>query len=387
MNQYHLVNEKKSILMLHGGTDMYGSGKIFLITASLLQKNNHNVHVVLSEESSLSKELRLAGVAVSIVRLGILRKKYFSIPGLLNRIGVLASARKKLIEIVKKERIDIVYSNTAVVLVGGFVARNCGVKHVWHIHEITKNALVFNVVGRLFNWNTDKVIAVSNEVKKHWSKKTKGDKIVTIYNGLDYDIFLNATTSLKEELGIKDNQVTVGMIGRVNAWKGHRYFVEIAALLSKKYPNVRFVMVGDAYPGEEYLQDELKDAVRKSGLEDAVHYLGFRSDVPHVLKGLDIFVLPSILPDPLPTVVLEAMACGRPVVATQHGGALEMVDDQITGILIPWDNPHIAAERFEILISDAIMRKEMGEAGRERVLELFSKNRYEANILNAVQSV
>jgi glycosyltransferase involved in cell wall biosynthesis len=147
---------------------------------------------------------------------------------------------------------------------------------------------------------------------------------------------------------------------------------------------VRFVLAGDASPGYEYLQEELNQIIKKENLGDAVFDLGFRSDIPNILRGLDIFVSPSTSPDPLQTVVLEAMASGRPVIATNHGGALEMVEDFKTGILVPWNDSQIAAECMSYLIHDHAIRKEMGRAGERRVLDLFSKNQYDDSLLKTV---
>jgi glycosyltransferase involved in cell wall biosynthesis len=94
---------------------------------------------------------------------------------------------------------------------------------------------------------------------------------------------------------------------------------------------------------------------------------------------LDIFILPSILPDPFPTVILEAMASGKPVVATAHGGAKEMILEGETGLLIPWDNPGSAAEAISDLVNNKKIREKMGEKGRSRVLDKFSPEAYRKN--------
>jgi glycosyltransferase involved in cell wall biosynthesis len=381
-------NQPKSILMLHGSSDIYGASKIFLITATLLQEENYKIFTVLSEEGPLADQLRAADINVIICRLGILRRKYFSVKGMINRFSVLRKARKNLIKIVKQHQIDIVYSNTAGVLIGAFVAKSCKIKHIWHLHEIIERPAIFSkLIGSLINKYSDKVIVVSNEVKKHWAKHIHADKMVTIHNGMDYTAFTSAISSIRDETNVREDEVLIGMIGRVNQWKGQKYFLQIASLLAKQFPNVRFLLAGDAYPGYEYLHQELHDIIKKENLSSKVTDLGFRTDVPNILKGLDIFILPSILPDPLPTIVLESMACGRPVVATAHGGALEMVDAPNTGVLIPWNDAELAVKKFASLINDVITRENMGKAGKERVLNLFTKKQYETNILFTINSI
>src|SRR5690606_38430326 len=114
-------------LMLHSSSDMYGASKIFLIMVLLLRDAGHEVYVVLSEEGELAQEIRKEGVEVHIVRLGILRRKYFNPKGLINRIKVIKDARVSLVELAKQREITHVYSNTTAVLVGAWVARELGI--------------------------------------------------------------------------------------------------------------------------------------------------------------------------------------------------------------------------------------------------------------------
>jgi len=383
----NMADKPKNILMLHSSSDIYGASKIFFITATILQQENYNVFTILSEEGPLADQLRAANINVIICRLGILRRKYFNVKGMLNRLQALIKARKKIIKIVEQNNIDILYSNTAGVLIGAFVAKKCKIKHIWHIHEIIERPALFSkLVGKLINKYSDKVIVVSNEVKKHWSKHISGNKLVTIHNGMDYTPFTTATSSIKEEINVKEGEVLIGMIGRVNHWKGQKFFLQMASLLARQFPNVRFLLAGDPYPGYEHLHTEMHEIIKNENLGEKVVDLGFRTDVPNILKGLDIFILPSILPDPLPTVVLESMACGRPVIATKHGGALEMVDDQHTGILIPWDDAETAVKNFSFLINDVAAREKMGNAGMDRVQKMFSKEQYKTSILNIIHN-
>lgn len=381
-----MKNQNLNILMLHSSSDVYGASKIFLITASLLKKNNYNVTVVLSDDGPLIQQLRDLQIEVIILKLGILRRKYFNINGLINRYSAFSTAKKKLVEIINQKKIGIVYSNTAGVLVGAFAAKKCNVKHIWHIHEIIEKPALFSlIIGTVINNYSDKVMVVSEEVKKHWCKHIGVNKILTIHNGLDYSEYSIGKSSIREELNIQPNEILIGMVGRVNAWKGQKYFLELATGLAKQFNNIKFLMAGDAYPGYEYLQDELKEIIINSGLQHTVLNLGFRTDIPNILKGLDIFILPSILPDPLPTVVLEAMASHKPVVATEHGGALEMVDNMNTGILIPWNNAETAIKRFSYLIADSQAREKMGNNANKRVHQFFSKELYEKSILDVLK--
>ena len=374
--------------MLHSSSDMYGASKIFLITVLLLRDAGHEVYVVLSEEGSLAEAIRKEGVEVRIIRLGILRRKYFSPSGLLNRVKVIRNAHAELVKLVREKKITHLYSNTTAVLVGAWVARDLEIFHTWHIHEIiAKPKWLAWILGKLVGKYADQVIVVSQAVKDFWSGIIPDKELTVVYNGIDYSSYINAKPSLRKELSIPEDHLLIGMIGRISHWKGQGYFLDIAKKLTQAHPNLCFVIAGDAFPGSEHLVTEMQQKIRALGLEKPVYTLGFRTDVPEILASLDIFVLPSILPDPLPTVILEAMASGKPVVATAHGGAREMVKNTETGYLIPWDDASKAAEIILPLIQKEELRLDMGSKGRERVLEHFSLEAFRKNMLKCFSRV
>lgn len=366
--------------MLHGSSDLYGASKIFLESVRSLKHEGFGVVVVLSEDGPLVKELQSLGTIIHIHKLGILRRKYFSPTGLINRIKTILKAKSFLEELMTKYPISHVYSNTSAVLVGAFLVRKIGVKHVWHLHEILLSPSWFVwMMGKIINRNSDKVVVVSQAVWDNWKRQIDESKLVLVYNGINYQPYLKNKADFRAENAGLENKVLLGMIGRVNHWKGQGYFLDIANILVKHHDNVHFILVGDAFPGTEYLVHEMNQKIENLDLKSYVSYLGFRNDIPEILRAVDIFVLPSILPDPFPTVILEAMASGKPVIATAHGGAKEMILAGETGILIPWDNSELAAEAISGLITNKELREKMGEKGQTRVLEKFSPEVYQKN--------
>jgi glycosyltransferase involved in cell wall biosynthesis len=379
------MESKGKILLLHSSSDLYGASKILINTALALKNVGYLVDIVLSEFGPLVSELHSLELNVKVIKLGILRRKYFNVSGMINRLQTVYSAQGMLSEIVKKEKYDIVYSNTTAVLVGFLVARKMKIKHVWHVHEIIEKPVLFSrFIGFLLS-KSDLVIVVSEEVRRHWEKMVeKGSETINvIYNGLNYSEYLKDVSTLRPELRIDEKKVLVGMIGRVNHWKGQSYFLDIAYNLLKKSNKYHFIMAGDAFPGYEYLYSELEDKRHKLGISSELDFLGFRNDIPNILSGLDIFVLPSTLPDPLPTVVLESMAASKPVVATKHGGALEMVVNEETGVFIPWDDAETAANIIHDLVQSNNWKR-YGVHGRERALGEFSLMAFENKLVSAL---
>lgn len=372
-----------NILILGASSDLYGGSKILSIVAKILAEDNHKPIVVISEQGELIEELNKLGVEVRVIRLGILRRKYLSVSGILNRISVTGKAWKLLGKIIDDEKIDIIYSNTTGVLIGAFLAKKKKIKHIWHIHEIiTKPKIFTKILSFLVEKYSDNIIVVSNAVKQHWEKHIRKQVITRIYNGIDTSIYNESQGLLKKELNLDANDTLIGMIGRVNHWKGQDYFIDIAKIILEQQPNAKFVIAGDAFPGNEYLVDKLVNRIRNESLSDAIRYIGYRTDIPNILSSIDVFVLPSTSPDPFPTVILEAMASSKPVIATKHGGACEMIADNETGILIPYDDAQQSATKILEVITDKERLSEMGSQAKLRIDTLFSLKMFSGNILN-----
>lgn len=366
---------------MQSSSECYGSGKIILQVLRLYQKEGLNPIVLLTNDGPLQAILEQEGFPVYVQNLGILRRKYVNPTGLLNRLSKNLKAYRFLTELHKKFRFELVFSNTLAVIVGAYWAKRRLIPHIWHIHEILPGPKpLVKMLASLLDRSTPSPIAVSQAVTNHWQPLLKKSKVKVIHNGIPYDSFLEPNSNPKSELGLLESSFLIGMIGRINPGKGQLFFLELANQLSKKYLNTHFVLVGDPFPGYEPILEELEKEIRNKNLEARVSYLGFREDIPKVMAALDVFVLPSILPDSFPTVILEAMASGKPVVATLSGGASEMVLEGETGFLIPIGNVEKGVEILEKLVQNVELGQKLGEAGRKRVLSEYSLEAFEEKI-------
>lgn len=373
--------KSQNILFLQSSSEGYGSGKIILQVLRIYRKEGFNPVVLLTNSGSLQNTLEKEGFNVYVQNLGILRRKYVNPAGLLNRLSKSLKAYRFLTELHKQYQFELVYSNTLAVIVGAYWAKRRQIPHVWHIHEILPGPRpLVMMLAKLLDQSTPNPIAVSNAVANHWQPILKKSKIEVIHNGIPYEEFLDNYPDAKKELGLSSDNLTICMIGRINPGKGQLFFLELADRLSKKYPNTHFLLVGDPFPGYEPILEEIRKEIRSKRLEPRVTYLGFRDDIPKVMAALDVFVLPSILPDSFPTVILEAMAAGKPVVATRSGGASEMVLEGETGFLIPIGNVEKGVESLEKLIENEPLRLKFGQAGRKRVLSEYSLEAFEEKI-------
>ncbi|RAI95105.1 glycosyltransferase family 4 protein [Algoriphagus yeomjeoni] len=372
-----------TVLFLNSSSDRYGSSRILIEVVKVYKSAGLKAVVVLPEPGPLQQDLLELGAIVHIQNLGILRRKYVTISGLVNRLIMNYKAYIFLSQLHREFHFDLVYSNTLAVVIGAHWARTNDIPHTWHIHEILLGpAPLVGLLRRLLDRTTPSPIVVSNAVKNHWEEKLSVSKPTVIHNGIPYSDFLEKPGILPQELGIADDHLIITMVGRINPGKGQLFFLEIAKRITKSYPHCHFVMVGDPYPGYENLEVEMKHFINEHRLENCVTNLGFREDIGSILQTTDIFVLPSILPDSFPTVILEAMAASCPVIATQSGGASEMVLEGETGYLIPIYDLDKAVSALISLILDQQLRVKFGNAGRDRVLKEFSLESFRENIEN-----
>lgn len=373
--------KSRHILFLQSSSEQYGSGKIILQVLRLYRSEGLTPVVVLTGPGPLVEELKEEGFLVRIQNLGILRRKYVNPAGLLNRFSKNLKAYRFLDELHSEFKFELVYSNTLAVIVGAYWAKRNRLPHIWHIHEILPGpAPLVKLLSKMIDSSTPRPIAVSEAVSNHWKPKLKLAKMEVIHNGIPYDEFLKTYPTAKSNLGLPVDKLIITMIGRINPGKGQLFFLEMASRISRTYPQCYFVLVGDPFPGYEDIQDEIRFAIIEKGLSEKVIDLGFRTDIPKILAASDIFVLPSILPDSFPTVILEAMASGKPIVATRSGGASEMIVEGETGFLIPIGDVEKGVEEFSKLIENEAMRLEMGKAGRSRVLKEYSLKAFEEKI-------
>jgi len=195
-------------------------------------------------------------------------------------------------------------------------------------------------------------------------------KVHRIYNCLDSVRFQprEPDPELVRSLGLSGAPV-MGVVASLHPWKGHRTFIRAAAIVHQARPDVRYLIVGG---GSEL--EALQALAAELGIADCVIFAGPRKDVPELLALMNLFVLSSPS-EGLPNAVLEAMACARPVVATAGGGTAEAVSDGVTGFLVPVDDHAALAEKALLVLNDPALAASLGAAGRQRVLDEFSRER------------
>ena len=225
-----------------------------------------------------------------------------------------------------------------------------------------KHATAYRLLRRL----PHSVHAVSEQVRSHVVQVdgVPPERTLTIHNGLDLNGFEPATDGRRES-----ENLIVLTIGNIRHVKGHDVFVRAAALVHEKLPRVTFHVAGDVLEASFFA--ELQALVASLGLRNTVHFLGGVSDLALQLRTAALFVLPS-RSEGFSNSLIEAMACGLPVVATDVGGNAEAVAHNETGVIVPPDNPEALAAAMLDLLSASEKRRHMGNLSRRRAETLFS---------------
>jgi glycosyltransferase involved in cell wall biosynthesis len=178
--------------------------------------------------------------------------------------------------------------------------------------------------------------------------------------------------SIKDEPeGVRPG-VRIGLVGRITPWKGQDIFIRAAALLKEKHPEARFEIIGATMFAERGYEGELLRLRNELNVNDTVAFAGFVENVPARIAELDIVVHASITGEPFGQVIIEGMAEQKPVVATNGGGVPEIVQDGITGLLVPMGDALRMAEAIDYLLTHPDEATEMGVRGRERVQTHFT---------------
>mgnify|MGYP000347909879 CR=1 FL=1 len=288
--------------------------------------------------------------------------------------------------LIHAERIDLVHSHNG--LRGGkaeiLAARLAGVPCVCHTHmfaELTGFERVFARSVAAFLYISQ---AIAADGVRQGLPPARG---FVVPNAIDPDEFAPQpeAQTVRREFGWPPETPLIGVVGRLDWWKGHDDFLEAFAAIARQKPQARALIIGAPEPsprGRAYLA-QLQRRAGQPDLVGRVVFTGFRRDIPRLMAALDVVVMPSSEPEPFGLVMLEGMAAGRPVVATAAGGALDVIEDGVTGLLTPRRDPHRLGDTILALLHDPDRAQRIGQAAARRVAEKFTLH-HQAAVAQAI---
>jgi glycosyltransferase involved in cell wall biosynthesis len=275
---------------------------------------------------------------------------------------------------VRRWRPDVVHANTTRAgLLAAPLGRGDHPRLVVQVHDIMPAGALGGVVRRVLAGAADRVVAVSQAAAGAFNAGLRGEPAGTVYISIDHERFTpdgRDGAGVRRSLGVPADVPLLGEVAQITPWKGQLAAIEALAIVRRRRADAQLALVGRVafsgrgvrYDNGAYLE-QLRDRVRRLGLEDAVHFVGQRADVPDVMAALDLLLLPS-WDEPFGTAAVEAMAIGTVPLVADGGGMSEYVQDGVSGRVLPAHEPEAWGEAAIELLDDPARRAEMGARAR-----------------------
>ncbi len=372
--------------------DRGGSAQNTVLTATGHDRSRFEPIVMAGLAESDDAQGGADATSENVARLEQAGVRWQPLPALTRSISPIKDlvALRQLVAWLRRERPDIVHTHTSKAgTLGRLAARRAGVPvvvhtphgHVFYGHFGRVTSWMFLQLERLLaKWTTWMIALTDAERDEHLSRGVgRADRFAVVPSGIDLDRFRQAGDRVGRRAGFDcpPDAIVVGAVGWLTPVKGHRVLLEAVALLRRERPRLHLAIVGGGP-----LREDLQRLARERGMADALRLLGVRTDVPDCLAGMDIFVQPS-LNEGMGRALIEAMAAGRPVVASRVGGIPAIVQDRKTGLLVTPDDPAALARAIEELLRKPDWAKELGAAARASIGERFG----EAAMVRAIEAV
>jgi glycosyltransferase involved in cell wall biosynthesis len=340
-----------------------------------LDKLNYESIVYFPSSGEAINEFKRLNVKCRVIKNKRIERNPFLYPIYLYELIITTFS---LIRFINKDQLDIIHINTSVTPFPGIAAKLVGVPIIWHVRESLNNNMINTLYLRLISHLAIRIIAVSDSVSRELIKRTNVPrvKLLTIYNGIEVkDYQLNYDKKEKRRLlGLPIEKTLIAVPAFLHPGKGHLVLLKAVKhlIIQKRIKNFLILIIGNDPSIKKDYYELLRHFVIKNNIDSNVRFLGKRKDIPDLLYISEIVCLPSVFPDPFPRTVLEGMAAGKPIVASNTGGIPEMIVDKVTGLLV---NPN-DSEALSIALMELIENKNksvwMGEKGKGVVKEKFN---------------
>jgi len=286
----------------------------------------------------------------------------------------------RLVKILKENNIDILHCHRHKPSFYGALAKRFAKTPVVlsHVHGLSRTR---NIGRKLLNSflfkKFDKIIGCAESVRNDILKNNPSiaqEKVIALENSVDLERFADVPiTKIEAKSKLADVPVEAfvyGTVARFGLYKGHSFLIKAFEKVRKQVPSARLILAGDGP-----LKEEIQEQAAKAGLDDSVHFLGRRDDIPKLLRAMDTFVLPSIGSEGMPLVILEAMAAGVPCIASSLSGIPEVINSSDVGFLVaPRDENALAEAMVTLANMPEEKLKDLTEKAKERIRKVFNHN-------------
>ncbi|MFT7155413.1 MAG: glycosyltransferase involved in cell wall biosynthesis [Parvicella sp.] len=366
----------KTIAIFHPSSELYGADRILVNALNAMPKDIKKI-VYLKFEGALINYIQknIENVEVKKVDiLPIIYRKIFSPTGIFK----FANERKKFKRFFQlehqKHQFYSAYVNT---LSCSFILpllKKLDIKNLIHVHEIIDSPkLIGKITAKMAVKYSDKIICVSSAVEKGLIKYSRRiqEKSMILHNGIE---------PIKTIQKPRSETLHFYLFGRIMHKKGQWLLIEALAKLDKEIiASHQFVLMGGVIKGNEHVRKSLEEQIVQLGLENNVQIKSFASNISEAMSNADICLVPSVMKDPFPTTVLEAMSAGKPVITSDHGGAKEAIESKESGILFNHKKPQELTDAIAFLIQNRNKVEEIGTKAKTRFNTLFTIQHFNQN--------
>jgi len=373
-----MLNHKITILYYEPSSGYGGSSRCLLSWVKRLNKDRYNPIVIIRHNGPALQKIRELGIKTIKVPYNSLTLDFnflfFSYAILLLNFIIFDIPTAIFIyKIAKKNDVKIVHLNSKVItsIPGIIAAKLLKIPCVCHLHDI-KTPIKRE---KFFAKFIDFFIVLTEKAYRLYKKEYSNKRLEIIHNGIVLDdyTFVADKNKLRSVFNIKDEEIIVGMVGRLVEGKGLSDFIKAAKILISGEQKLKFIIVGSSAGEEKKYEIYLKGMVRDLNLGQNVLFAGWREDAKQVMSIFDILVHPSsTFPEGFPLTIIEGMALSKPLVVTDVPGSSEIVKDGETGYVVPSSNPEQLSSAIKKIIDDKEFAKKMGENGRERVKQHYN---------------
>ena len=363
------------VLYVHGTAAIGGAETDLLSIIRELDRTKFEVFVACPGQGPFVNKVEELGIPVWKMNFPAWRK--------LKDIGRIPWCVFTLIRLIKRWNIELIHVNDY-----------WWAPMVWRASQIRKVPFIVHIRQQIESRRIKQyglarpelLVAVSDDIRRVVIQNgVSADAIQVVHSGIELSQRFDSLNgeAIRERYHLQSHQPVIGTIGNLFPRKGHEYLIEAVEDIRKVVPDIFCFIVGT---GEKKYTEKIKDMVGTKGLESCFAFVGFQADPLQYLAAFSVFVLPSII-EGFPIVLLEAMAMGKPVVASQVGGVPELVEDGVTGVLVPSGSSESLGKAIITLLRDPETQTRMGKSGKQRVKTLFSLRQSVGKIEELYRSV
>jgi glycosyltransferase involved in cell wall biosynthesis len=380
---------RKTVVFVESAAAMGGVQFSTLYLAQNLDPTQWKPIVVCPEEGDLTRACRGSGVEVRVlyqprlwstsVRIGAGRLP--NPAAWMWDAWLIWRAARRLARFLDQCSPDLVITKgLSAHFLGGLAARKLRICCVWHVQDFISERIL-GIYRRAFGlaarWFPNRIIVDGKSIEAQLPRSLR-PRITVVHNGVDTNVFCPGLdgAGVRQELGIPNDHLVVGHVGRITPWKGQNYLIEAFAQIAREHPKVSVLLAGSPVFDNDSYQRRLLKLVEQFGLQDRIKFAGYRHDLPNVLAAMDVFAFTSIEKDTSPLALLSGMATGLPIIAFDIAGVRELMASENEILLVAVEDVNELSHALSGLLSNERRRRALAVAARKQATIEFSLEKY-----------